>query len=95
LQIGNALAFVADANGEYLRVGRLDGEFRAAAPRITESVAGNFRDRGGDAGLFLTLEAKQLCNAAGALPHRDDIALALDRQRYDGPSHVAMGQVIF
>jgi len=87
VEVGDALALVADADREQLRHGaRIDHEFGAAAAGVAVGVAGELGDRGGDAGLVLRHEAEQLGDAARALAHRDHVALALDRHRHDRPA---------
>ena len=62
-------------------------EFDLPAAGVFEGVAGDFRHRGGDAGLILTFEADQLRQPARALADQDDVGLGADRDQEQARVH--------
>jgi hypothetical protein len=92
LQIRDAFTLIADADvEELLRVAGLDCEFRPAATGVAEGVARYFGNSGCDPGLVLALEPEQFGNAPRSLSYRDNVALALNGQCDDGPTHGVLG----
>ena len=65
-------------------------ELDRAAARILIGVAGDLRDRGGDAGLVLRVEAEQFGKPAGAAAHQDDVGLAQRSRSAAGGIHGAL-----
>ena len=82
-------ARAAIGNDDFERSGAVgpDVELDCAAAAVLDRVAGDFRDRGRDAGLRVQIVAKQFRNPAGAAARQDDVGIAQERNPQQARFH--------